>query len=166
MHTALPTLVAVPMETPPRRVFYAIHFRGWALRSGLHSELLKTVGTSTVCIVTTLIQTEGIEATLQSLPGEVVCFESQLRVTGPGEYKETGRITFGDESRHSLWFSTVGFGHMTGCGEAGMTTGTASWKVEGGEGQFASAQGVVTSTFTVDDRGQRNDFHCGLIFLP
>jgi hypothetical protein len=41
----------------------------------------------------------------------------------------------------------------------------ASWKVEGGDGQFAAARGFITSTFTIGDSGERSDFHCGLI-LP
>jgi hypothetical protein len=85
-------------------------------------------------------------------------------VTGSDNFEENGEITFGDE--HLLRFSTVGQGHVTLGPEPGTMTGTASWKVEGGEGQFAAARGFITSTFTISDSGERSDFHCGLIFLP
>jgi hypothetical protein len=62
--------------------------------------------------------------------------------------------------------STLGQGHVTAGLEPGTMAGTASWKVEGGEGQFAAARGFITSTFTISDSGERSDFHCGLIFLP
>jgi len=48
----------------------------------------------------------------------------------------------------------------------GVTGGSATWKVDGGEGQFAGARGLITTAFTLSDTGERSDYHCGLIFLP
>ena len=87
-------------------------------------------------------------------------------MTGPDEFQEDGTITFGDENEHVLRFSTVGQGHVSPGLEPGTMAGTASWKVDGGEGQFASARGFITSTFTITNSGERSDFHCGLIFVP
>jgi len=46
------------------------------------------------------------------------------------------------------------------------TAATASWKVEGGEGQFTKVRGFINSNFTINNAGKRSDFHCGLIFIP
>jgi hypothetical protein len=37
--------------------------------------------------------------------------------------------------------------------------------VEGGEGQFSHARGLITSNFTINGAGERSDFQCGLIFV-
>ena len=38
------------------------------------------------------------------------------------------------------------------------------WQVEGGEGQFDGAQGLITSNFTISDAGEVTDHHMGVIF--
>jgi hypothetical protein len=108
----------------------------------------------------------GVQSDLKPSGGDLAFFESELRVTGPDEFEEDGTITFGGDSEHQLRFSTVGRGHVAPGVEPGAVAGTSSWKVEGGEGQFAAARGFITSNFTVNGTGERSDFHCGLIFLP
>jgi len=92
--------------------------------------------------------------------------ESALRITGPDSFQEDGTIAFGDDSEHLLRFSTLGHGYFERSVEPGILAGTASWKVDGGQGQFAAASGYISSTFTVSESGELNDVHCGLIFLP
>ena len=127
---------------------------------------MRTTGSATGCVVHTSIQSTGVESHLTPADGDLAFFESELQITGGDEYQEKGLITFGDESEHSLRFSTLGHGHMAPGPEPGTTAGTASWKVEGGEGQFALAGGFITSMFTISRSGERSDFQCGLIFLP
>jgi len=98
--------------------------------------------------------------------GDLAFFESELRLTGVDEFEENGEITFGDDSEHVLKFSTQGQGHIAPHIEPGVVAGSASWKVDGGRGQFASAQGLISSTFTITNAGERSDFQCGLIFVP
>jgi hypothetical protein len=50
--------------------------------------------------------------------------------------------------------------------EPGTMAGTATWKVEGGEGQFAFARGFISTAFTISNSGERSDLLCGLIFVP
>jgi hypothetical protein len=38
-------------------------------------------------------------------------------------------------------------------------------EVEGGSGQFASAEGLITSNFLVSDTGEVTDNHFGVIFV-
>jgi len=46
-----------------------------------------------------------------------------------------------------------------------MKHGTVSWKVDGGEGQFEGASGLIASNFTVGGAGEVIDNHFGVIFL-
>ena len=57
-------------------------------------------------------------------------------------------------------------GHLgpSACPE--IMAGAANWKVEGGEGQFAEATGLITSNFTLTETGEINDYHFGVIFVP
>jgi hypothetical protein len=43
--------------------------------------------------------------------------------------------------------------------------GTVNWRVDGGDGQFEGASGLITSNFTVGPNGEVVDNHFGLIFL-
>jgi len=128
--------------------------------------VLRTTGSATGCVVSTVIRPSGLQTDLKASDGDLAFLDSELRVTGPDEFREDGTITFGDDSEHVLRFSTLGQGHVTPGLEPGTMAGTASWKVEGGEGQFALARGVITSTFTLSHSGERSDFLCGMIFLP
>jgi hypothetical protein len=149
-----------------RKIFYTMHFTGQSSRNTEHAEMMRTTGSATSCVVTTRILRTGVDTSLKAAEGDLAFLESQLQITGQGTYQESGEISFGDEGEHVLRFSTLGQGHMAKDLEPGVMAGTASWKVEGGEGQFAKAAGFITSTFTINESGERSDFHCGLIFLP
>jgi len=136
------------------------------LPAAADAEVLRTTGSATSCVVSTVIRASGVQTDLKASDGDLAFLESELRVTGPDEFQEDGTITFGDENEHVLRFSTVGQGHVSPGLEPGTMAGTASWKVDGGEGQFASARGFITSAFTITNSGERSDFHCGLIFVP
>ena len=69
-------------------------------------------------------------------------------------------------ARHILKFSTVGHGHLVSSFEPGSMAGTASWKVDGRNGQFAAARGFIDSAFMLGNSGVFNNVHCGWILLP
>ena len=143
-----------------------MHFKGRTSRASPDSQLLRTIGSATSCVVSTVIRGSGVETSLQASEGDLAFLDSELRVTGPDSYREDGSITFGDDNANVLWFSTLGEGHFTSSIAPGTMAGSASWKVNGGEGQFAAAQGFITSNFTLSEAGELSDFHCGLIFVP
>jgi hypothetical protein len=147
-----------------RQIVYTMHFRSQTSPAPDHS--VRTNGSATGCVVSTLIQASGVQTELKPSDGDLAFFESELRVTGPDEFEEDGTITFGGDSDHLLRFSTVGQGHVAAGVEPGTIAGTSSWKVNSGEGQFSAARGFITSNFTISGTGERSDFHCGLIFLP
>jgi len=149
-----------------RQILYTMHFKGRTSRASPDSQLLRTIGSATSCVVSTVIRGSGVETSLQASEGDLAFLDSELRVTGPDSYREDGSITFGDDNANVLWFSTLGEGHFTSSIAPGTMAGSASWKVNVGEGQFAAAQGFITSNFTLSEAGELSDFHCGLIFVP
>jgi hypothetical protein len=149
-----------------RKLVYIMHFISQTSRTADHAEILRTTGSATSCVMRTIVQPSGVETDLKAAEGGLAFFESELRVTGPGEFQEQGEITFGDEGEHVLRFSTAGEGHLARDLEPGVLAGSATCNVEGGEGRFAAARGFITSAFTVSSSGERSDFHCGLIFIP
>lgn len=149
-----------------RKLVYTMHFVGQTSRTADHSEVLHTSGSAASCVISTTVHASGVETDLKPASGDLAFFESELQVIGPGAFQEKGEITFGDENENVLRFSTIGEGHLSRDLEPGVLAGSATWKVEGGEGQFASAKGFITSAFIIDGSGERSDFHCGLIFMP
>jgi hypothetical protein len=149
-----------------RTILYTMHFRGRMSPAGMDSNLLRTSGSATSCVVSTTIGSTGVESELKASAGDLAFLDSALRVTGQDSFQEDGTITFGDDNLHVLRFSTFGEGHLAPSLEPGTMAGAASWKVEGGEGQFAAACGLITSAFTLNGAGERSDFHSGLIFVP
>ncbi len=148
------------------KLVYTLHFIGQTSRTAEHAEVLHTSGSAASCVMSTVVQPSGVQTELKASRGDLAYLESELRVTGPGEFQEMGEITFGEASENILRFSTLGEGHLARDLEPGVLAGSATWNVEGGEGQFTSARGFITSTFTINDSGERSDFHCGLIFVP
>jgi hypothetical protein len=108
----------------------------------------------------------GVKTELKGSAGDLAFLESELRLKGNGEFEEDGQIMFGDESEHVLEFTTLGRGHVVLGIEPGLMAGSVNWKISGGNGQFARAQGLISSTFTISESGDWNDLHCGMIFVP
>ena len=89
-------------------------------------------------------------------------FESEVRMGDDG-FTESGTIAFG-EAGHSLKFNTLGKGQMAPSPDPKVMAGTVVWRVDGGEGQFEGATGLITSNFLFTDAGEVTDYHFGVIF--
>ena len=72
-------------------------------------------------------------------------YETHVTITGETTFVEDGVITFGNGDR--LRVSTVGEGTLEPSAEPGLLRGSVIWRVDGGEGRFAGASGLVTSNF-------------------
>jgi hypothetical protein len=73
-------------------------------------------------------------------------------------------ICFSD-SNHRLRFSTIGEGFLGKSPDPKVQHGSVMWRVDGGEGQFAGASGIITSNFTLSATGEVTDNHFGVIFV-
>jgi hypothetical protein len=149
-----------------RTIHYSLHFRGRISSVIAGGKALRSTGSATSCTVTTTVRASGLEGALTPTQGDLAFLDSELRVTGNDSFQERGTIAFGDDSEHLIRFSTIDRGHLTPGYEPGLVAGIASCSISGGEGQFNEASGFITSTFTLTDSGELNNFHSGLIFLP
>ncbi len=145
-----------------KQILYAMQFTGRAT-PGATPGVLTAQTTSNSCRITSAIGDAGLSGLIEPAPGGPAAFESTVTFTGDSSFLESGSIAFGDGNR--LRFSTVGQGYLGGCADAALKHGTVSWKVDGGEGQFEGASGLITSNFTVGGAGEVIDNHFGVIFL-
>jgi hypothetical protein len=158
------------------QITYTMQFKGDLSPVGTSPNVMKAklVAAGSICI--TVAGSEGVQASLEAAAGKQVTFESDVtflggfessEVTSAGEggFKETGTITFG-EGEHRLRFSTIAQGYIGPSAEPNLRQGAVIWQVEGGEGQFQGAQGLITSNFIISDAGEVTDHHIGVIFVP
>jgi hypothetical protein len=145
-----------------RQIIYAMQFKGQA-GPGNKAGTMVAKTASDSCRITSVVSGKGLEGTIERVDGGRVSFESEVTLTGDASFLESGSIRFGD--KNSLRFSTVGQGFLGGSADASLKHGTVTWKLDGGEGQFAGASGLITSNFTIGPNGEVVDNHFGLIFL-
>lgn len=149
-----------------RTIFYTMHFRGQTSPAKSDPKVLRTTASATSSVLTTKIRESGVQSELQVSDGELAFLESEFRLTSPELFQGDGSITVGDEGDHVLRFSVVEHGHVDPQIEPGTVTGTSSWKVSGGEGQFSEARGFITSVFTISAAGEFTEYQLGLLFFP
>jgi hypothetical protein len=106
----------------------------------------------------------GLTGTVEAVPGGEAAFTSEVTFTSATDFLETGTITFG--AGHCLHFSTIGQGYLGPSADPTRKHGTVMWRVEGGEGQFAGASGLITSNFFVGDDLAVTDHHFGVLAVP
>jgi len=106
----------------------------------------------------------GLSSVLRPAAGGSASFESEVVFAGETSFRESGTISFG-RGEHSLRFSTVGEGYLGPGPDGAVKHGVVGWRVDGSEGQFAGARGLITSNFTVDAAGGVVDNHFGLLWV-
>lgn len=147
-----------------RELVFALEFhgRGDAVPGSSTLRRARTVASSQA-FRTALIADE-IHAGVEPIAGESAVLESRVERFPDGTFVEDGTITYGRAGR--LAFVTVGRGHVGPSPQPGRVHGTVMWRVTGGEGRLAGAQGLITSNFTVAADGEVIDDHFTRLFLP
>jgi len=143
---------------------FALEFRGQArsLEGSGALRQARTVAPSQVC--RTIIGADGVESAVEFLAGAEAVLESRVERFLDGGFVEDGRIAYG--SAGAVTFVTVGRGHAGPSPREGWHHGAVIWSVTGGEGRFAGAQGLITSSFAVGPDGLVIDHHWARLFLP
>src|SRR5712692_2332318 len=147
-----------------RQIVYSMRFTGHAAPVAGSTTVLKAATTASSNSLTTKIATEGLTAIMQPIEGDKAYFESEVTFTSETTFNESGSIRFG-EGNHRLSFITIGQGYLGDSVDPKLKHGSVIWRIDGGDGQFAQATGLITSNFTVSDTGEVSDNHFGLIFL-
>lgn len=93
-------------------------------------------------------------------------FDTDVTTTGQTSFDESGVMTLGGDSDR-LRFSTVGEGFLAPSPEDGLFEGSVIWRIDGGEGRFTGAGGLITSNFTLRmDTGEVWEHQVVSVFLP
>ncbi len=147
-----------------REVIYGMRFEGKAEPVGGAGDVLRAATSAPSGTLTCTVGPGGLTGTLTAAPGGEATFESEVTFTSETGFLEAGTVRFGDG--HALRVSTVGLGHLAPGADRGRRHGAVAWRVDGGEGQFAGASGLITSNFFVDDGLGVVDHHFGVLLLP
>jgi hypothetical protein len=85
---------------------------------------------------------------------------AHLSVAAPRTQADAALVTFGHG--HALRLS--GCGKLIQTASPELRQGVAVWVVEGGDGQFADANGRITSNLLLSQTGELTDGQLGIVF--
>ena len=109
----------------------ALRFRGTVERNGPDGNVLRVTGRE---------------------PGADAWLDAELILTGASTYQELGSVRLGRE-RHGFRYGTAGSGHLERRDDGRPCRGGAVNRIDGGEGRYAGARGMVASLFGIDETG-------------
>lgn len=145
-----------------RQTVYALQFRGEATWTGIDGNLLRIAARVTGCSMRSRFDRDGLHGEVRDEPGDEICLESELTITGASTFQEIGTIAFG-ASGDRLRFSTLGSGHLAPAAVGAGRRGAAVLQVDAGERRFVAAHGLLASTYVVDASGAITILHLGSI---
>jgi len=147
-----------------REQIYALRFTGQAAPSSPDGHVLNAATSARSSTITTVLTAAGLDGRIEPAAGGEAAFTSEVTFTGESAFQETGTIDFGHGDR--LRFTTVGSGYLAPSADPERQHGAVIWRVEGGDGRFAGASGLITSNFFVGQDGAVVDHHFGVLFTP
>lgn len=142
-----------------RQLVYALRFSGRAAPAGPDGSVLAVTATAPGATFVTAVGSAGLISSLELAPGAEAAFASELTVTGETSFQEVGTIAFGNG--HWLRFATVGSGYLNS--GPGGRHGAAVWRVEGGDGAFTGAQGLIAVHILLADDLTVTSYHLGVV---
>jgi hypothetical protein len=147
-----------------QRLIYAMRFIGQATPASDDGTVLKAATAAPSISLVSMVSLDGLASAAHPVDGGSAIFESDVTFTGETSFQEIGSIAFGEGN--VLRFGTVGSGYLGPSADPARKHGTVMWRVEGGEGQFTGASGLITSNFMVDGDRKITDHHFGVLWLP
>jgi hypothetical protein len=142
-------------------IAYSLQFRGRA--TALRSDRLRFELAAPSSALITTVGPDGVRGVLEEAPGGEATFEAELSLGEDLTFADAGTIEFG--RGNSLRFRNVSAGRLEASPDPNLRRGAVVLEVEEGSGQFAGADGLITSNFFVSDTGEVTDNHFGLIFV-
>jgi hypothetical protein len=146
-----------------RQVTFALQFRGSGAPVPGSDNRLRARTTATGQIWRALLDAKGVHATVEAADMTIATFESEVEIIGAGKFIESGSISYGDAG--TVTFTTVGEGVIGSSPESELQRGAVIWQVTGGDGQLAGASGLITSNFTLSDKGDVVDNQVATLFV-
>lgn len=150
--------------TRTRQIDYALRLRGEAARSGIDGNLLRIAGRATGCSITTSYREGYLHGVVRDEPGDEILIESELTITGPSSFQEIAVITFG-HAGDRLHLSSCGGGVLDPLPDERGGHGAGVLRIDGGDGQFADASGLIIAAYHFSAAGLVAIAHLGAIAL-
>jgi hypothetical protein len=147
-----------------RQLVYALRFMGRATPAGPDGGVLAVAATAPSAALVAVVGPGGLAGRIETVEGGEAGLAAELTLTGATSVQQVGTIAFG--AGHRLCFSTVGSGYLGPGPDPARRHGAVTWRVEGGEGQFAGARGLITSNVIIGEDLAVIDHHLGVLFLP
>ena len=147
-----------------RELVFALEFKGKAAAVPGTDGKRQARTTASSQTLSTMLAADGVRARVEANPGETAVLEAQVQRFGDGTFVEAGTIAYG--AAGAVTFETIGRGWVGPGSTPGSAAGGVLWRITGGDGRFASAQGLITSNFTVSADGDVVDNHFARIYLP
>jgi hypothetical protein len=142
-------------------IIYSLRFEGQATE--VAPGVLRAVTAAPSSAFVTTVGEGGVEGRFESTDGAEAHFESEVSFSDGSTFREEGTIDFG--GGHMLRFRTVGAGRLEPSVDPNLKHGAVVWEVDGGEGRFDGAQGLITANFFVSATGAVTDNHFGVVFV-
>jgi hypothetical protein len=112
------------------------------------------------------VEVAGAESAIARLLSGGVTYETDVTFSSETAFTETGRIAVGSGG-DAVHISTVGEGFLGPSPDPGLLHGSVIWRIDGGEGVFEGASGLLTSNFVLaPDRGKVSEHQVATIFTP
>ena len=146
-----------------RQLVYVMRFTGQVAAVGPDGTVLMVTASAPGTTLTTRVGHTGLACVLELEAGKAT-FVSELTLTGKTSFQEVGTVVVGNG--HRLRFATIGSGYLGPGPDSMRQQGAVVWRVEGGEGQFAGACGLITSNFSLDADHGLISHHLGVLFIP
>jgi len=146
-----------------RELVFVLEFRGRAGPVPGAPTLRRAHTTAPSQRLRTILTADGVESAVEPLDGDAAVLESRVERFPDGSFIEDGTITYGRAG--AITFATIGRGIVGPSPITGWTRGAVLWNVTGGDGRFAGAHGLITSSFAVSPDGDVIDHHIARIYI-
>jgi len=147
-----------------RELVFALEFRGRAGPVPGSPSERRARTTAPSQSLRAVVSAEGVETAVEPLAGDEAVLDSRVERFPDGSFVEDGTIAYGRAGR--ITFVTIGRGVVGPSPIAGWMRGAVIWDITGGDGRFAGARGIITSSFAVSPNGDVIDHHVARIYIP
>jgi hypothetical protein len=139
-------------------ITFSLQFRGQVAQSegGLRKQ-----ASAPGCALVTRLTAEGPDTHFEWAPDdEEALLDSRLAFVDERRFDELGTIVFalGNSLR------IRGSGRLAPSADPDLRQGTVVWTIEGGEGHFEGATGLITSNFLLSATGDLTENQLGVVF--
>lgn len=139
-------------------ITFSLQFRGQVAHSG---EGLRKQASAPGCALVTSLTAEGPDGHFVWAPGDKeALLESTLAFRDERRFEEVGTIVFAPGNSLRI----LGRGRLAPSADPDLRQGTVVWSIDGGDGHFDGATGLITSNFLLSATGDVTENQLAVVF--